>query len=70
MEYIQHRKVDGAAIEMPTESMMIVMPSDNGLLVFNFVTLESLLDKELPTFEKIMKSYHSIAQEDLSRKPK
>lgn len=55
---------------MPTESMMIVMPSDNGLLVFNFVTLESLLDKELPTFEKIMKSYHSIAQEDLSRKPK
>jgi hypothetical protein len=30
-------------------------------LVFEYVTLESLFDKELPTFDKIMSSYRSTA---------
>jgi hypothetical protein len=70
LAYIQHRMADGAAVEMPTVSMMVVMPGNHSLLVFNFVTLETLLDKEAPIFENILQSFHSTAQEDFSPKSK
>ncbi len=45
------------------------VPKEYGFLVFEFVTLESLFDKELPTFDKIIRSYRSTASGGTSTKP-
>jgi len=68
LKYIEHRTVTGVAVEMPMVSRLVLMPKEYGFLVFDFVTLESLFDKKLPTFEKIMSSYRSIASDGTSTK--
>ena len=45
--------------ETPMISKLVLVPKEYGFLVFDFVTLESLFDKELPTFDKIISSYRS-----------
>jgi hypothetical protein len=60
LKYIQHRTVTGATVEISMISRLVLVPKEYGFLVFDFVTLESLFDKELPTFDKIISSYRSI----------
>jgi hypothetical protein len=40
-------------------SRLVLVPKEYGFWVFDFVTLESLFDKSVPTFEKIISSYRS-----------
>lgn len=46
---------------VPLQSWMILIPTQRGLLLFNFVTSSPLFDSEQPTFNKIIASYHSTA---------
>jgi hypothetical protein len=48
---------------------MVFYPTEYGFLLFNFVTLESIFDKQLPVFDKIMSSYHSTASAGSGAKP-
>jgi hypothetical protein len=59
LRYIQRHTETGVAVETPMMSRLVLVPKEYGFLVFNFVTLESLFEKKLPTFEKIISSYHS-----------
>jgi hypothetical protein len=59
LKYIQHHTETGVAVETPMISRLVLVPKEYGFLVFDFVTLESLFDKKLPTFEKIISSYRS-----------
>jgi hypothetical protein len=69
LKYIQHRTVTGATVEISMVSRLVLVPKEYGFLVFDFVTLESLFDKELPTFDKIVSSYRSIEPDGTSKKP-
>jgi hypothetical protein len=71
VEWAQVRQVAGAPFEMKLVSRFFLMAND-GFSVFalNFVTPEVLFDKEAPGFEQIVKSFHSTAKEDFSKKPK
>ncbi len=60
LRYIQHRLEAGVAVETPMISRLVLVPREYGFLVFNFVTLESLFDQRLPTFDKIISSYRPI----------
>jgi len=68
LKYIDHRTVTGVAVEMPMVSRLVLVPQEYGFLVFNFVTLESLFDKKLPTFDKIISSYRSTASDGSTTK--
>jgi hypothetical protein len=54
---------------MPMVARLVLVPKEYGFLVFEYVTLESLFDKELPTFDKIMSSYRSTAVGSAGTKP-
>jgi hypothetical protein len=69
LKYIDHRTVTRVEVEMPMVSRLVLVPKEYGFLVFDFVTLESLFDKELPTFDKIISSYRSTAPDGTSTKP-
>ncbi len=68
LKYIERGTVNGLAVEVPMVSRLVLVPKEYGFLVFYFVTLESLFDKKLPTFDKIMSSYRSIASDGTSTK--
>jgi hypothetical protein len=70
-EWSQVRQVAGAPFEMKILSRLFLLAND-GFSVFalSFVTPEALFDKEAPGFEQIVKSFHSTAKEDFSKKPK
>jgi hypothetical protein len=68
--FVQERQVAGESVELKLVSRVVLMPNGYSLFAFKLVTREALLDKELPTFENILKSFHSTAQEDFSPKPK
>ena len=70
LKYTQHRTVNGVAVEVPMAAKLVLMPKEYGFLVFEFVTLESIFDQRLPTFDKIMSSFRSTEAEGVSRKPK
>ena len=59
LRYIQHRMDIGVAVETPMISRLVLVSKEYGFLVFDFLTLESLFDKKLPTFDKIISSYRS-----------
>jgi hypothetical protein len=69
--WAQVRQVAGVQVETRLASRSFLMAND-GFSVFalNFVTPEVLFDKEGPVFEQIVKSFHSTAKEDFSKKPK
>jgi hypothetical protein len=69
LKYIQHRMESGVAVETPMVARLVLVPKEYGFLVFDFVTLESLFDKQLPTFDKIISSYRSTAPDGTSKKP-
>jgi hypothetical protein len=69
LKYTDHRTVTGVAVEMPMVARLVLVPKEYGFLVFEYVTLESLFDKELPTFDKIMSSYRSTAVGSAGTKP-
>jgi hypothetical protein len=69
LKYTQHQAVTGVAVETPMVSRLVLVPKEYGFLVFYFVTLESLFDKELPTFDKIISSYRSTEPDGTSKKP-
>jgi hypothetical protein len=69
LKYIQHRTVTSVTVEISMVSRLVLVPKEYGFLVFDFVTLESLFDKELPTFDKIISSYRSIEPDGTSKKP-
>jgi hypothetical protein len=68
--FVQEREVAGAPIEVKLVSRFVLMPNENSIFTFNFVTREALFDKDLPIFEQILQSFHSTAKEDFSPKPK
>jgi hypothetical protein len=59
LKFVEHRTVAGVEVESPMVSRLVFVPKEFGFLIFKFVTLESLFDKKLPTFEKIIGSYRS-----------
>jgi hypothetical protein len=69
LKYTDHRTVTGVAVEMPMVARLVLVPREYGFLVFEYVTLESLFDKELPIFDKIMSSYRSTAVGSAGTKP-
>jgi hypothetical protein len=69
LKYTDHRTVAGVAVDMPMVARLVLVPKEYGFLVFEYVTLESLFDKELPTFDKIMSSYRSTAVGSAGTKP-
>jgi hypothetical protein len=48
----------------------VFMPNGYSIFVFKLITSESLAKKELPAFEKVIKSFHSTAPANLFEKPK
>ena len=69
LKYTHHRTVSGVSVETPMVARLVLVPKEYGFLVFEYVTLESLFDKELPTFDKIMSSYRSTAVGSAGTKP-
>ena len=69
LKYFEHRTVNGLAVEVPMVSRLVLVPKEYGFLVFYFVTLESLFDQRLPTFDKIISSYRSTEPDGTSTKP-
>jgi hypothetical protein len=59
LKYVEHGTVADVAVDIQMVSKLVLIPKEYGFLVFNFVTLESLFDKKLPTFDKIIGSYRS-----------
>jgi hypothetical protein len=59
LKYVDHRTITGVEVELSMVSRLVFVPQEFGSLIFNFVTLESLFDKKLPTFDKIISSYRS-----------
>jgi hypothetical protein len=68
LKYMQHRMETGVAVETPMVSRLVLVPKEYGFLVFYFMTLESLFDQKLPTFDKIMSSYRSTEPDGASAK--
>jgi hypothetical protein len=69
LAYVQNRQEAGVSVEAPMVSRMVFYPTEYGFLLFNFVTLESIFDKQLPVLDKIMSSYHSTASAGSGAKP-
>ena len=65
LKYIEHRTVADVAVEIQLVSRLVFIPKEYGYFVFDFVTLESLFDKKLSTFDKIISSYRSTEPERL-----
>jgi hypothetical protein len=59
LKYIEHQTVADVAVDIQLVSRLVFIPKEYGYLMFDFVTLESLFDKKLPTFDKIISSYRS-----------
>jgi hypothetical protein len=68
--WIQERTTASAPIDLKLAARFVFMPNGYSIFVFKLVTREALLDKELPTFEEIIKSFHSTAPANLFEKPK
>jgi hypothetical protein len=66
--FVQEREVAGAPIELKMVSRLVLMPNEYSLFAFKLVTREALFEKEIPTFDQILKSFHSTAEQDLNRK--
>jgi hypothetical protein len=63
-------QVGDASIEVKLVERMVLMPDDFSIFVFKFAAPEALFDKQLPAFDEILKTFHSTAKEDFSKKPK
>jgi hypothetical protein len=59
--FVQERQVAGESIELNLVSRTVLMPNEHSIFVFRIATRETLLDKQLPIFEQILKSFHSTA---------
>jgi hypothetical protein len=68
--WVQERQVAGAPVKSNLVSRFVLIPNEHSIFAFQLVAREPLFDKEMPAFEQIVKSFHSTAQEDFSRKPK
>ena len=68
--WVQERKTAGEPIVLRLVSRFVLMPNGYSIFVFNLVTPEALVEKELPTFEEIIESFHSTAPANLFEKPK
>ena len=68
--WIQERTAASDPIELKLAARFVFMPNGYSIFAFKFVTHEALLDKELPTFEEIIKSFHSTAPANLFESPK
>jgi hypothetical protein len=68
--FVKERQTADGSIELKLVSRFVLMPNEYSIVAFRLVTREALLDKELPTFESILKSFHSTARDDFSPKPK
>ena len=68
--FAQKHQVTGASVDFKLVSRLVMMPNEHSIFIFNFDTYEALFDQELSTFEQIVKSFHSSANEDFSSEPK
>jgi hypothetical protein len=59
LKYIEHQTVADVAVDIQLVSRLVFIPKEYGYLMFDFVTLEALFDKKLPTFDKIISSYRT-----------
>jgi hypothetical protein len=59
VKYVEHRTVGDVVVDIQMMARLVLIPKEYGFLLFDFVTLESLFDKKLPTFDKIIGSYRS-----------
>jgi hypothetical protein len=63
--FVQERQVAGEPFELKLVSRIVLMPNEHSIFAFSLVTREALFDKRLPTFEQIVKSFHSTARPGL-----
>lgn len=61
--------VGDVTVHVPMRSFVVLIPGKGGILVANYMTLDSLFDQLQPVFSKIAASYHSTQPDDISRTP-
>lgn len=67
---VQERKTAGESAVIRLVSRFVVMPNGgHSVFLFQFLTPEAVAEKELPTFEEIIRSFHSTAPANFFGKP-
>lgn len=68
---VQQQEIAGESRILNVVSRFVLMPNGGySIFVFRLLTPEAVAEKELPTFDQIIKSFHSTAPANLFDKPK